>query len=153
MFVIKLSTVSCWIFCHFTKLNSMYFACRKDEIADINVLLWLTQQDRKRESLTMLSLTTEMQKPNPLFLEFLVVKRSVNEPPHDKTNKMTRAPREDSDQPGHPPSLIWSRVFAVRMKKHFALNYLLSAQWRLWSDWAVLSWGNSRCGYCTACNS
>ena len=35
----------------------------------------------------------------------------------------------------HPPSLI--RVFAaVHMKKHWALNYLLSAKWRLWSDWA-----------------
>ena len=28
------------------------------------------------------------------------------EPPHDKTNKMICAPREDSDQPGHPLSLI-----------------------------------------------
>ena len=36
----------------------------------------------------------------------------VIEPPHDKTNKMVRAPSEDSDQPGHPPSLI--KVFAVR---------------------------------------
>ena len=27
-----------------------------------------------------------------------------NEPPHDKTNKMTRAPSKDSDQPGHPQS-------------------------------------------------
>ena len=35
-----------------------------------------------------------------------------NEPPHDKTNKMTIAPSEDSGQPGHPPSLI--RGFAVR---------------------------------------
>ena len=35
--------------------------------------------------------------------------------PHDKTNKMTGVPSEDSDQPGHPPSLI--RVFAVHMKK------------------------------------
>ena len=34
------------------------------------------------------------------------------EPPHDKTNKMACAPSEDSDQPGHPPSLI--RVFTVR---------------------------------------
>ena len=33
-----------------------------------------------------------------------------NEPPHDKTNKMTGAPSEDSDQLGHPSSLI--RVFA-----------------------------------------
>ena len=34
------------------------------------------------------------------------------EPPHDKINKMTFVPSEDSSQPGHPPSLI--RVFAVR---------------------------------------
>ena len=44
------------------------------------------------------------------------------------------APSEDSDQPGHPPSLI--RVFAVRMKKPWALSYPLSALRRLWSDWA-----------------
>ena len=42
-------------------------------------------------------------------------------------------PSEVSDQPGHPPSLI--RVFAVRMKKPWALSYPLSAQQRLWSDW------------------
>ena len=36
----------------------------------------------------------------------------------NKTNKMTCAPSEDSNQPGHPPSLI--RGFAVRMKKHWA---------------------------------
>ena len=67
------------------------------------------------------------------------------------------APSEDSDQPGHPPSLI--RVFAVRMKKAWVFSYQLSAQRRLirlggcpgwsessaqrrlislgiWSDWA-----------------
>ena len=44
------------------------------------------------------------------------------------------APSEDSDQPGYPPSLI--RVFAVRMKKPWVLSYPLSAQRRLWSDWA-----------------
>ena len=38
----------------------------------------------------------------------------IHEPPHDKTNKMAIAPSEDTDQPGHAPSLI--RVFAVRMK-------------------------------------
>ena len=48
----------------------------------------------------------------------------INEPPHDKTNKMACAPSEDSDQPGHPPSLI--RVFAVRMKKSWVLSYPLS---------------------------
>ena len=35
---------------------------------------------------------------------------------------------------GHPPSLI--RVFAVYMKKASVLSYALSAQRRLWSDWA-----------------
>ena len=44
------------------------------------------------------------------------------------------APSENSDQPRHPPSLI--RVFAIRMKKAWVLSYPLSAQRRLWSDWA-----------------
>ena len=44
------------------------------------------------------------------------------------------APNEDSDQPGHPPSLI--RVFAVRMKNAWVLTDPLSAQRRLWSAWA-----------------
>ena len=35
--------------------------------------------------------------------------------------KMTCAPSEDSDQPGHPPCLI--RVTAVRMKKPEVLSY------------------------------
>ena len=51
-----------------------------------------------------------------------------------KINKMACAPSKDSDQPGHSPSLI--RVFAVRMKKAWVLSYPLSAQRRLWSDWA-----------------
>ena len=54
--------------------------------------------------------------------------------PHDKTNKMICAPSEDSDQPGHLPSLI--RVFAVCMKKAWVLSCPLSAQRILWSDWA-----------------
>ena len=37
------------------------------------------------------------------------VTKSQNGPPRDKTNKVACAPSEDSDQPGHPPSLI--RVF------------------------------------------
>ena len=51
-----------------------------------------------------------------------------------KTQQNECAPSEDSDQPGHPPSLI--RVFAVRMKKRWVFSYPLSAQRRLWSDWA-----------------
>ena len=30
----------------------------------------------------------------------------IIEPPQDKTSKMACAPSEESDQPGHPPSLI-----------------------------------------------
>ena len=37
------------------------------------------------------------------------------EPPHDKINKMACARSEDSDQPGHPLSLV--RVLAVRTRK------------------------------------
>ena len=39
-----------------------------------------------------------------------IIVEKKNEPPHDKTNKMVCAPSKDSDQSGHPPSLI--RVFA-----------------------------------------
>ena len=49
-----------------------------------------------------------------------------------KTNKTIYEPSEDSDQPGHP-------LFAIRMKKAWVLSYPLSAQQRLWSDWADLS--------------
>ena len=48
---------------------------------------------------------------------------------------MACAPSEDSDQPGHPPSLI--RIFAVRMKKAWVLSYPLSTHRRLRSDWVV----------------
>ena len=63
-----------------------------------------------------------------------MVGKHAFEPPLDKTNKLACAPSEDSDQPGHPPSLI--RVFAVHIKKAWVLSYPLSAQRRLWSDWA-----------------
>ena len=55
------------------------------------------------------------------------------EPLHDKTNKKTCVPSEDSDQTGHLPSLI--RVFAVCMKKPWVVSYPLSSQRRLWLDW------------------
>ena len=72
---------------------------------------------------------------------------SINEPPHDKTNKIACLPSKDSDQPGHSSSLI--RDFAVRMKKAWVLSYPLSAQGRLWSNWAdaqadlSLGWAHS----------
>ena len=44
------------------------------------------------------------------------------------------APSEDSDQPGHPPSLV--RVFAVRLMGSWGPNLSSCGQRRLWSDWA-----------------
>ena len=68
---------------------------------------------------------------------------------------MTCAPSEDSDQPGHLPSLI--RIFAVRLKKVWVLSYPKSAQPKLFSDWAdtqadlSLSWVHrSSCWFCDA---
>ena len=66
------------------------------------------------------------------------------EPQHDKTNKMTCAPSEDSDQSGHPPSLI--RVFTVRMKKSWVFSYPLSAQWRLIRLGGCPDWSESSLG-------
>ena len=45
-----------------------------------------------------------------------------------------RAPSDDSDQPGYPPSLI--RVFAVRSMGSWGPNVSSCGLRRLWSDWA-----------------
>ena len=83
----------------------------------------------------------------------LIREQRTYEPRHDKTNNVSCAPSETSDQPGHPPNLI--RVFAVRMKKTLVLSYPLSSQRRLWSDWAdaqadlSLRWAHrSFCWFC-----
>ena len=73
----------------------------------------------------------------------------VNEPPHDKTNKVACAPSEDSDQPGHPPSLI--RVFVVRMKKAWDLSYPSSAQRRLIRLDGCPGWSESSLGAQSFC--
>ena len=52
---------------------------------------------------------------------------------HDKTNKVSMRPAKTQISLGIRP--VWS-VFAVRMKKAWVLSYPLSAQRRLWSDWA-----------------
>ena len=66
------------------------------------------------------------------LLAIVAVKtEKIIDPAHDKTNKMAYAPSKDSDQPGHPPSLI-----GVCVKQAWVLRYFLSTQQRLWSDWA-----------------
>ena len=61
------------------------------------------------------------EKPDHLQADIDFLTRSPLEPNHDKTYKMACASSEDSDQPGHPPSLI--RGFAVHMKKPWVLSY------------------------------
>ena len=56
------------------------------------------------------------------------------EPPRDKTNKLTCAPSEDSDQPGRIPRLIW--VFAARSLGSSGPKLSSCGQRSLWSDWA-----------------
>ena len=56
-----------------------------------------------------------------------------SEPRHDKTNKTNLRPAKTQISLGIRP--VWS-VFAVRIKKVGVLSYPLSAQRRLWSDWA-----------------
>ena len=53
----------------------------------------------------------------------------INEPHRDKSNKMACAPSEDSDQPGHPPSLI--RVFTVHSMGSLAPKFSSCGQRRL----------------------
>ena len=64
-------------------------------------------------------------------------------PLHNKTNKMTCAPSEASDQPGHPPSLI--KVFTVRLIGSEGPSVSSCGQRRLWSDWADVQADLSLC--------
>ena len=80
---------------------------------------------------------------------------NIIDPQQDKNNKMTFAPSEDSDQPGHPPNLI--RVFAVRSTDSQGPNGPSCEQRRLWSDWAdaqadlSLRWAHRLfCWFCRA---
>ena len=71
------------------------------------------------------------------------------EPSHDKTNKMSCAHSEDSDQPEHSPSLI--RTFAVCSKDSQGTKD--RGQRRLWSDWADAQADLSPCwAFCWFCN-
>ena len=64
-----------------------------------------------------------------MFIRCYPIMLISNEPAQDKTYKKACAPSEDSDQPGHPLSLISLRY---PMKKPWVLSYSLSAQRRLW---------------------
>ena len=64
-------------------------------------------------------------------------RKKLYEPPHKKTKKMAYAPSEDSDQPGHPPSLI--RVSPSAWKNFCPIKRTVKTLIRLgrcpgWSD-------------------
>ena len=60
---------------------------------------------------------------------------SRKRPPGDKTNKMTCAPSEDSNQAGHSTSLISLRC-ALNGYLRIQCFFLWTAKTLLWSDWA-----------------
>ena len=68
-----------------------------------------------------------------IFVLPLTLKLKKNELWHDKTNKVSV--RSAKTQISLGICWVWS-VFAVCMKKPWVLSYPLSAQRRLWSDWA-----------------
>ena len=88
-----------------------------------------------------------------IFTPKILLNSQRNEPPHDKTNKMSVRPAKTQISLGIRP--VWS-VMAVHMKKAWVLSYPLSTQWRLWSDWAdaqadlSLCWAyiHSFCWFC-----
>ena len=85
----------------------------------------------------------------------MVLLMSLHELPHDKTNIMTLAPSNDSDQLGHLVSLI--RVFAVHSVGSWGPKVSSCGQRRPWSDWVdvqadlSLRWVHrSFCWFCHA---
>ena len=64
-----------------------------------------------------------------IYAAYLDSRKKHFMPPHDKTYKMTFVPSENSDQPGHPPSLL--RVIAVRSVGSLGPNFASGGQRRL----------------------
>ena len=89
---------------------------------------------KKHKLLSFKKKSLIMPHSNALSDDTLISLFMTYEPPLDKTNTMICATSKDSDQPGHPPSLI--RVFAVRSMGNKGPNLSSCGQRRLWSDWA-----------------
>ena len=107
---------------HFLNIHSLF--------VNVSQVCWIWEGSNSR----ILAKIKYLLNNSQFTVYFICCSKTIVEPPHDKTNKMACMPSKDSDQLGHPPSLI--RVFAVRMKKAEVLSYPLGAQRRLWSDWA-----------------
>ena len=65
----------------------------------------------KRFSIDCFVKTTNCLENLPQHLQYIYTFE-----PHDTTNIVVCAPSEDSDQPGHPPCLIWESSLSARRK-------------------------------------
>ena len=84
----------------------------------------LLEQYRVQQKWTI-TMNNEWAIKTVKIIYFLVLMRCSTK----NNNKMTCAPRKDSDQPWHLPSLI--RVFAICLKQVWILSYPIHAPWRL----------------------
>ena len=100
-------------------LRSYFHEPQKNEIYFLNILTEQTLDVTQTSRYIRKCIRMDINKLISFFLN-----KCTCEPQHDKTNKRTCAPNEDSDQPWHPPSL--TRVF-----------YSLCAQW-IAKDWSFL---------------
>ena len=62
--------------------------------------------DPDQSAFSLILIYTVCQDLSVQIFRIFTVHVVLMEPLHDKTNKMTYAPSEDSDQPGYPPSPI-----------------------------------------------
>ena len=125
---------SCWENSPTWQLSKHFFFFLKDCLSRILKADLLVYKVPSRLVLCITVIILKFRRAGLGKLLYTQIKNSligvnVIEPPPDKINKMACAPSKDSDQPGHPPSLI--RVFAVHMKKAWVLSYPLSEQRRL----------------------
>ena len=91
----------------------------------------------------------ESQLPDTAFPRLPVITKHIIWAASWQNQQNDCTPSEDSDQPGHPLRLI--RVFPVCMRKHWALNYLLSAQWRLIRLGGCQGWSESSLVHMPCC--
>ena len=68
----------------------------------------------------------------------------INEPQHDKTNIMTCAASEDSDQPGNRP--VWSESSVSAWRKHGSL----ATHWAHSKDWSDCTDAQADLNFCWA---
>ena len=137
-------TSFCW-FCHAAHLE-----CQ----AKIDQFAWLVRMIRVLQSTHMIMLVLSCSNSVIcICILYVHVAERKRWAATWQNQQSECAPSKDSDQPGHPPSLI--RVFAVYMKKAWVLSYPLSAQRRLIRLGGCPGWSESSLGahsFCWFCH-